>query len=132
MMRVTLQLAITMDVIMTVISKIFFIVLLFFNFECKDKARFILVFHFQCEFYHKIVFFSFFGFIKEPNNDRLYSLGCDSMLFSNLFPRLMGVEASVTGNEVVIDYGLVAYFEFVSFLRHAEVVRVSYQVRDIV
>ena len=44
MMRVTLQLAITMDVIMTVISKIFFIVLLFFNFECKDNTKMILVF----------------------------------------------------------------------------------------
>ena len=44
MMRVTLQRAITMDVIMTVISKIFFIVLLFLKIWCKDNTLLALVF----------------------------------------------------------------------------------------
>jgi hypothetical protein len=48
------------------------------------------------------------------------------MLLFYLPSRFEGGEAFVAGEEVVIDYGLVSHFEFVSFLRHAEVVRVSY------
>ena len=44
MMRVTLQLAISTLVKMTVISKIFFIVLLFLKIWCKDNTLLALVF----------------------------------------------------------------------------------------
>ena len=43
-----------------------------------------------------------------------------------------GGEAFVAGEEVVIDYGLVSHFDLMPFLRHPKLIRVSYQVRDIV
>ncbi len=48
------------------------------------------------------------------------------MPLRHLHSRFEGGEAFVAGEEVVIDYGLVSHFYLMPFLRHAEVVRVSY------
>ena len=54
------------------------------------------------------------------------------MIIGHLLSGFLSRKTLGTGDEVVIDDGLVAYFDLVSFGGHAEVVRVSYEVRDVV
>ena len=84
--------------------------------ECKDNTIFILVFLQRSEFYQKIVLFSFFCFIKEPNYDRLYPFWSDAVFRGHDLSCLMCRSTLVPRDEVIIHHGLVAEFEGVAFL----------------
>ena len=92
----------------------------------------ILVFLERCEFYQKIVLFSFFRFMEEPSDDVLYSFCTHLMLLRHLLSCIVRRQTLVASDEVIIDDGLVAEFDLMPLLRHTKVIRVPHQIRNIV
>ena len=94
--------------------------------DCKDNIKVTLVFQLKRKFYQKIVFFSFSRLIEEPFEDDINPFRRHAVLLCHLPSRFFRNQPFGAGEEVVIDDGLVANFDLMSFLRHSKVVRVSY------
>ena len=104
----------------------------FLKIRCKDSVKVTLVFLQRQKFFQKIVFFPFFGLSVEPNEYVVEAFCGYAVLFGGLFFCVVGHDTFSSQSEVLVDDGLVSQFNLVSCLRHAEVVRVSYEPWDIV
>ena len=104
----------------------------FLKIRCKDSVKVTLVFLQRQKFFQKIVFFPFSGLIKEPFDGGIYSFVANPVLRSHHFSRLTSRSPFVSRHKIIIDYGLIAYFYLMPFLRHPKLIRVSYQIRYVI
>ena len=96
--------------------------------RCKINTKVTLVFLQRQKFFQKIVFSPFSGLIKEPFDGGIYSFRLYPVLRSHGLACLMCRSTLVSCHKIIIDYGLIAYFYLMPFLRHPKLIRVSYQV----
>jgi len=104
----------------------------FLKIRCKINTKVTLVYLQRQKFFKKIVFSPFSGLIKEPFDGGIYSFRLYPVLRSHGLACLMCRSTLVSRHKIIIDYGLIAYFYLMPFLRHPIFIRVSYQVRYVI